>query len=118
VFTEPAATRAIAAELVITEAAVNQHFANLFDKFGNPATDWHHHSLLANDVIRRDALSISELRPGSPRFPAPTFPGSIGRIIADRPRDCQRPKRRCSRASTTSAPRPSTGSLRNKLLRR
>ena len=33
-FTEPAPTRAIADELVITQAAVKQHLANLYDKFG------------------------------------------------------------------------------------
>ena len=33
-FTEPASTRAIADELVITQAAVKQHLANLYDKFG------------------------------------------------------------------------------------
>ena len=38
-FTEPASTRAIADELVITQAAVKQHLANLYDKFGvAPAT--------------------------------------------------------------------------------
>ena len=36
-FTEPASTRAIADELVITQAAVKQHLANLYDKFGVPA---------------------------------------------------------------------------------
>ena len=33
-FTEPASTRAIADELVISQAAVKQHLANLYDKFG------------------------------------------------------------------------------------
>ena len=36
-FTEPASTRSIADELVITQAAVKQHLANLYDKFGVPA---------------------------------------------------------------------------------
>ena len=36
-FTEPASTRAIAEELVVTQAAVKQHLANLYDKFGVPA---------------------------------------------------------------------------------
>ena len=40
-FTEPASTRAIAEELVITQAAVKQHLANLYDKFGVPAGDSH-----------------------------------------------------------------------------
>ena len=38
-FTEPASTRAIADELVITQAAVKQHLANLYDKFGVAAGD-------------------------------------------------------------------------------
>ena len=33
-FTEPESTRAIADELVITQAAVKQHLANLYDKYG------------------------------------------------------------------------------------
>jgi pSer/pThr/pTyr-binding forkhead associated (FHA) protein len=33
-FTEPASTRAIADELVITQAGVKQHLVNLYDKFG------------------------------------------------------------------------------------
>ena len=32
-FTEPASIREIAAELVVSEAAVKQHLANLYDKF-------------------------------------------------------------------------------------
>jgi ATP/maltotriose-dependent transcriptional regulator MalT len=32
-FTEPASTRTVADELVISLAAVKQHLANLFDKF-------------------------------------------------------------------------------------
>jgi pSer/pThr/pTyr-binding forkhead associated (FHA) protein len=61
-FTEPASTRAIAEELVITQAAVKQHLANLFDKFGIPAGDSHRRARLANDVLRRGAVSLAELR--------------------------------------------------------
>ena len=32
-FTEPASIRAIAAELVVSEAAVKQHLVNMYDKF-------------------------------------------------------------------------------------
>ena len=38
-FTELASTRAIADELVITQAAVKQHLANLYDKFGLSVDD-------------------------------------------------------------------------------
>jgi pSer/pThr/pTyr-binding forkhead associated (FHA) protein len=62
-FTEPAPTRAIAAELVITQAAVKQHLANLYDKFGVPAGDDHRRARLANEALRRGAVSLSELEP-------------------------------------------------------
>ena len=61
-FTEPASTRAIAEELVITQAAVKQHLSNLFDKFGIPAGDSHRRARLANEVLRRGAVSLTELR--------------------------------------------------------
>ena len=60
-FTEPASTRAIAEELVITQAAVKQHLANLYDKFGVAAED-HRRSRLANEALRRGAVSLAELR--------------------------------------------------------
>jgi pSer/pThr/pTyr-binding forkhead associated (FHA) protein len=60
-FTEPASTRAIAEELVITQAAVKQHLANLFDKFGIPAGELRR-ARLANEVLRRGAVSLTELR--------------------------------------------------------
>jgi hypothetical protein len=61
-FTEPASTRKIGEELVITDAAVKQHLANLYDKFGVAAGDSHRRSRLANEVLRRGAVSLSELR--------------------------------------------------------
>jgi predicted component of type VI protein secretion system len=60
-FTEPAATRTIAEELVITPAAVKQHLANLFDKFGVPAGESNRRVRLANDALRRGAVSIGDL---------------------------------------------------------
>jgi pSer/pThr/pTyr-binding forkhead associated (FHA) protein len=65
-FTEPASTRAIAEELVITQAAVKQHLANLYDKFGVPAGDDHRRARLANDALRRGAVSLSELQVSEP----------------------------------------------------
>jgi hypothetical protein len=61
-FTEPASTRAIAEELVITQAAVKQHLANLYDKFGIGPGDFHRRARLANAALRRGAVSLTELR--------------------------------------------------------
>jgi DNA-binding NarL/FixJ family response regulator len=61
-FTEPASIRAIADELVITQAAVKQHLANLYDKFGVAAGESHRRARLANDALRRGAVSLSQLR--------------------------------------------------------
>jgi pSer/pThr/pTyr-binding forkhead associated (FHA) protein len=61
-FTEPASTRLIADELVITQAAVKQHLANLYDKFGVPASDSNRRARLANEALRRGAVSLSQLR--------------------------------------------------------
>jgi pSer/pThr/pTyr-binding forkhead associated (FHA) protein len=61
-FTEPTPTRVIAAELVITQAAVKQHLVNLYDKFGVAITDSNRRSRLANEALRRGAVSLTELR--------------------------------------------------------
>ena len=61
-FTEPASTRSIADELVITQAAVKQHLANLYDKFGVPSSDSNRRARLANEALRRGAVSLSQLR--------------------------------------------------------
>ena len=61
-FTEPAPTRSIADELTVTEAAVKQHLANLYDKFGVPSSDSNRRARLANEALRRGAVSISQLR--------------------------------------------------------
>jgi pSer/pThr/pTyr-binding forkhead associated (FHA) protein len=61
-FTEPASTRTIAEELVITQAAVKQHLANLYDKFDVAPTDSNRRSRLANEALRRGAVSLTQLR--------------------------------------------------------
>ena len=61
-FTEPASTRTIAEKLVITQAAVKQHLANLYDKFGVPSSDSNRRSRLANEALRRGAVSLTQLR--------------------------------------------------------
>src|SRR3712207_8335326 len=63
-FTEPAATRTIAEELVITQPAVKQHLANLYDKFGVGGDQSNRRSRLANEALRRGAVSLTELRAG------------------------------------------------------
>ena len=61
-FTEPASTREIADALVITPAAVKQHLANLYDKFGVPSSDSNRRARLANEALRRGAVSLTQLR--------------------------------------------------------
>ena len=61
-FTEPSSTRVIAEDLVITQAAVKQHLANLYDKFGVPAGEEHRRARLANEALRRGAVSLTDLR--------------------------------------------------------
>jgi hypothetical protein len=65
-FTEPASTGAIAEELVVTQAAVKQHLANLYDKFGIQAGDSHRRARLANEALRRGAVSLTQLRSTEP----------------------------------------------------
>jgi pSer/pThr/pTyr-binding forkhead associated (FHA) protein len=63
IFTEPASTRTIAEELVITQAAVKQHLVNLYDKFGVSPSDSNRRSRLANEALRRGAVTLTQLRP-------------------------------------------------------
>jgi pSer/pThr/pTyr-binding forkhead associated (FHA) protein len=63
-FTEPASIKEVAAELVVSEAAVKQHLGNLYAKFevGDDLT--HRRTRLANEAIRRGAVTIGDLRRG------------------------------------------------------
>lgn len=61
-FTQPASTRDIARNLVISEAAVKQHLTNLYDKFGLHAGLEGRRLLLANEAIGRGAISMAEVR--------------------------------------------------------
>jgi pSer/pThr/pTyr-binding forkhead associated (FHA) protein len=60
VFREPASTRQIASELVVTEAAVKQHLSRLYDKFGIFEQEGRR-TRLANEAIRRGAVSTAEI---------------------------------------------------------
>ena len=61
-FTEPATVRQIAGELVVSEAAVKQHLANLYEKFDVSDTAQHRRSRLANEALRRAAVTLNDLR--------------------------------------------------------
>jgi FHA domain/Sigma-70, region 4 len=62
VFTEPASTREIAAALSVSEAAVKQHLAHLYDKFGLVDDDSRRRVRLANEALRRGAVTMAEVR--------------------------------------------------------
>jgi DNA-binding NarL/FixJ family response regulator len=61
VFTEPASIKAMAAELVVSDAAVKKHLLNLYDKFAIYGVD-NRRLELANQAVRRGAVSIADLR--------------------------------------------------------
>ena len=63
-FTEPASIREIAADLVVSEAAVKQHLANLYTKFDVGEGSTHRRSRLANEALRRGAVTLGDLRRG------------------------------------------------------
>jgi DNA-binding CsgD family transcriptional regulator len=60
-FTEPASSKDIAAELVITPGAVKQHLGNLYDKFGIAFGDANRRVQLANEALRRGAVTVADL---------------------------------------------------------
>lgn len=66
VFREPASTRRIASELVITEAAVKQHLSRLYDKFGIVEQEGRR-VRLANEAIRRGSVNTAEILGRKPR---------------------------------------------------
>lgn len=62
-FHEPATAREIAAALVVTEAAVKQHLLRLYDKFELDPASTRRRVELANDALRRGAVSPADLGP-------------------------------------------------------
>jgi pSer/pThr/pTyr-binding forkhead associated (FHA) protein len=61
VFAEPASTREIATTLSVSEAAIKQHLAHLYDKFGIHEGD-RRRVKLANEALRRGAVSLADAR--------------------------------------------------------
>jgi DNA-binding CsgD family transcriptional regulator len=61
-FTEPASVRDVAAQLVVTEAAVRQHLLRLYEKFGVPEEAERRRVQLANEAITRGAVTVADLR--------------------------------------------------------
>jgi DNA-binding CsgD family transcriptional regulator len=70
VFREPASIRQIASELVVTAAAVKQHLVRLYDKFGIFEREGRR-ARLANEAIRRGAVSTAEILRRSPKSAGP-----------------------------------------------
>jgi DNA-binding CsgD family transcriptional regulator len=66
-FTEPASVKEIAKELYVTDAAVKQHLDSMYKKFGLHEGEENRRVRLANEAIRRGAVSIAELRGGAER---------------------------------------------------
>ncbi len=61
-FREPASVKQLAAELFVTEAAIKQHMANLYDKFALNTADERRRVRLANEAIARNAVTTADLR--------------------------------------------------------
>jgi DNA-binding CsgD family transcriptional regulator len=61
-FAQPASIRQLASDLVVSQAAVKFHLSNLYDKFDIHATRESRRVQLANEAVRRRAVSIADLR--------------------------------------------------------
>lgn len=61
VFAEPASTREIAKVLAVSEAAVKQHLARLYLKFGIDDGE-RRRVRLANEALRRGAITLADVR--------------------------------------------------------
>jgi len=66
-FNEPTSIREIADALVVSEAAVKQHLAHLYDKFGVHDGGERRRVRLANEALRRGAVTIAGLREAGAR---------------------------------------------------
>lgn len=61
-FSHPASVRQLAERLVVSEAAVKFHLGNLYAKFGLEETGDSRRVRLANEAIRRRAVTLADLR--------------------------------------------------------
>ena len=61
-FSQPATIKEMAEELFVGSTAIKFHLTNLFDKFGIPETGHARRGQLANEAIRRGAVTMAELR--------------------------------------------------------
>lgn len=62
-FAQPGSIRQIGKELVVSDAAVKFHLANLYDKFALYDQSENRRVQLANEAIRRRAVTIADLAP-------------------------------------------------------
>ena len=61
-FAQPATIKQMAEELVVSEAAIKFHLANLYLKFGLYETGLSRRAQLANEAVRRGSVTIAELQ--------------------------------------------------------
>ena len=61
-FNEPATARDIATALVVSDAAIKQHLLRLYDKFGVTGDGERRRTRLANEALRRGAITLAEVR--------------------------------------------------------
>jgi predicted component of type VI protein secretion system len=66
VFTEPASIREMAEALTVTESAIKQHLANLYDKFDITDDEHRRRLRLANEALHRGVVRIADLRRAPP----------------------------------------------------
>jgi pSer/pThr/pTyr-binding forkhead associated (FHA) protein len=66
VFSEPASTRDMAKALSVSEPAVKQHLLRLYDKFGIYEGGERRRVRLANEALRRGAVTLAEVRSARP----------------------------------------------------
>ncbi len=117
-FVAPATAREIAADLVVTEAAVKQHLLRLYQKFRIPEGA-NRRVRLANEVValgmvrplplaeKRLPLPEKKLPPAEKTLPPAERPGLAGRADGSEPADGSRPSpgpRRAVRTPASPAP--------------
>jgi len=67
VFVEPATTHEIATVLHVTDAAVKQHLVNLYNKFALTLQAERTRARLANEALRRGAVSVADIHRSFPK---------------------------------------------------